>query len=46
MRDREIADAERRLLAAGHWSIREHGGAPSALHVDELLDEKLKPGDA
>jgi hypothetical protein len=42
MRDRETIDAEPRLLAAVHWSIREHGGEPSSRQVDELLDERNK----
>jgi hypothetical protein len=41
MRDLETIDSELRLLAAVHWSIREHGGEPSSRHVDELLDERL-----
>jgi hypothetical protein len=41
MRDRETIDAELRLLAAVRRSIREHGGEPSSVQVDELLDERL-----
>jgi hypothetical protein len=41
MRDREVIDSELRLLVAVRRSIREHGGAPSSLLIDELLDERL-----
>ena len=40
MRDREIIDAELRLLAAVRWSIREHGGELGSRQVDELLDTR------
>jgi hypothetical protein len=42
MRDLDTIDSELRLLAAARWSIREHGGEPSSLQVDELLDECSK----
>jgi hypothetical protein len=40
-RDLGTIDSELPLLAAVHWSIREHGGKPSSSRqVDEVLDER------
>jgi hypothetical protein len=39
-RDREIIDAELRLLVAVRVSIRDHGIVPSCDLIDELLDER------
>jgi hypothetical protein len=42
VRDRETIDAELRLIAAVRRSIREHGGVPSTVAADQLLDERLE----
>ena len=41
MRDRDMIDAELRLLAAVRRSIREQGGEPSSRQIDELPNERL-----
>lgn len=40
-RDLDVIDSELSLLAAVRESVREQGGRPSTVHVDELLDERL-----
>jgi len=42
MRDRDIIDAELRLLAAVRWLIREQDGQPGSLQVDKSLDERAE----
>jgi hypothetical protein len=41
MRDRETIDSELRRIALRRHSIRQQGGQPSCLQVDEQLDERL-----
>lgn len=48
-RDVDDIDQELTLLATVRASVREQGGRPSTVHVDELLDERLQvahPGGA
>lgn len=40
MRDVGVVDSELSLIAAVRQSVREQGGQPSTVHVDELLDER------
>jgi hypothetical protein len=42
-RDLGAIDSELSLIAAVRESVREQGGRPSMVHVDELLDARANP---